>query len=348
MASLDVFHQDIFSSIALTSAVEKYPFKPTGIGELNLFTPNPIRTTALAVEQRQGKLTVIPFSERGQEGTQRETELREARYFKVPRIMTDDTITAQEIQDIRAFGTESELMQVEAEVARRLNGPTGLTSNVEYTWEYHRLAAVQGVLLNADGKVKYDWFEEFGIKRPKTIVFNLKLNNDGSAAAPARLRPQCNEIIRDMARRSQGTFKPTTQVYALCGDDFWDDLTNHPDVTKTYYNWAAAEELRQGQAFQAMKFGGIYWFNYRGSDDNTTIAVKKNEAKFFPVGAPGIFEVAQAPGESFEWVNTPGKPMYVIPIPDRDRNSFWKMEVYSYPLHICKVPAVLQAGVLAD
>ncbi|UPG86851.1 major capsid protein [Luteibacter aegosomatis] len=348
MASLDVFHQDIFSSISLTTAVEKLPFQPTGLGELNLFNPNPIRTTALAVEQRQGKLTIIPFSERGAEGKQRETEEREARYFKVPRLMTSDTITAQEIQDIRAFGTESELMQVQAEVARRLNGPTGLTSNIEFTWEYHRLAAIQGMLLNANGDVKYDWFEEFGIKRPKTIVFNLKLNADGSAVAPAKLRPQCNEIVRAMSRRSQGAFLPTTEVYALCGDDFWDQLTNHPDVTKTYYNWAAAEELRKGQAFQAMRFGGINWFNYRGSDDNATIAVKTNEVKFFPKGAPGVFDVAYAPGESFEWVNTPGKPIYVIPIPDRDRNSFWKMEVYSYPLHICTRPEVLQSGVLAE
>ncbi|MDP0953310.1 major capsid protein, partial [Klebsiella pneumoniae] len=65
MASLDVFQQDIFSEIALTTAVEKYPFKPTVIGDLELFETDPIRTTALAVEQRQGKLVLIPLSDRG-------------------------------------------------------------------------------------------------------------------------------------------------------------------------------------------------------------------------------------------------------------------------------------------
>jgi len=341
MASLDVFHQDAFTTIQLTTAVEKAPYQPNGLGELNIFDPDPIRTTALAVEQRQGELIIVPFSERGQEGTQRKTEQREARYFKVPRIMTSDTLYANEIQDIRAFGTESELMQVQAEVGRRLNGPTGLTSRVEYTWENHRLAAVQGMLLDADGSVKYDWFDEFGVTVPTEVGFNL------AAALPNTLRPIVNNIRRTMARKSQGAFLPTTKVYALCGDVFYDELTNHPDVVRTYLNWQAAADLRddsQGAAFDGFNFAGVTWVNYRGSDDNTTIKIPDDKVKFFPVGAPGIFRVAYAPGESFQWVNTPGKPMYVIPIYDRDRDSFWKMEVYSYPLHICTRPEVLQTG----
>lgn len=341
MASLDVFHQDIFSTIALTTAVEKVPFQPKGLGELNIFDPNPIRTTALAVEQRQGKLVLIPFSDRGQEGTQRTTEKRQARYFDVPRLMHSDTIYANELQNIRAFGSETELMQIETEVARRLNGPTGLTSNIEYTWEYQRLAAVQGLCLDADGSVKFNWFDEFGITQASEIGFNL------AAGTANSLRPIINGLVRSMARKAQGAFTPSTQIYALCGDSFYDQLTNHPDVIRTYVNWSAAQDLRdnsQGAAFEVFNFAGVNWMNYRGSDDNTTIKIPDDKVKFFPVGAPGVFQVAYAPGESFEWVNTPGKPIYVIPIFDRDRRAWWKMEVYSYPLHICTRPEVLFSG----
>ncbi|OTP79487.1 major capsid protein [Caballeronia sordidicola] len=341
MASLDVFHQDAFTTIQLTDAVDKVPYQPNGLGELNIFEPNPIRTTALAVEQRQGQLIIVPFSERGQEGTQRTTEQRQARYFKVPRIMTSDTLYANEIQDIRAFGTESEFVQVQNEIARRLNGPTGLTSNIEYTWENHRLAAVQGLLLDADGTVKYNWFNEFGVTPATEVPFNL------AAATPNTLRPIANGIRRTMARKAQGAFLPTTKVVGLCGDAFYDLLVNHPDVIRTYLNWSAAQELRdnsQGAAFDGFNFAGITWINYRGSDDNVTLKIPDDKVKFFPVGAPGIFKVAYAPGESFDWVNTPGKPMYVMPIFDRDRNSWWKMEVYSYPLHICTRPEVLVTG----
>ncbi|PRP68609.1 major capsid protein E [Chromobacterium amazonense] len=341
MASLDIFRNDAFSTLQLTTAVERHPFLPAGLGELNIFEPDPIRTTALAVEERQGKLVVIPFSERGQAGTQRTTEKRKVRYFDIPRIRHSDTIYASELQNIREFGTESELMQVQTEVARRLNGPTGLTSNIEYTWEYHRLAAVQGLCLDADGSVRYDWFQEFGIQPSQEVAFNLP------AATPNSLRPLINGIVRNMARKAQGAFTQSTKVVALCGDAFYDEFVNHPDVTRTFLNWSAAAELRdgsQGAAFSAFPFAGVLWVNYRGSDDNTTLKIPDDKVKFFPVGAPGIFKVAFAPGESFEWVNTPGKPIYVVPIFDRDRNEWWSMEVSSYPLHICTRPEVLQTG----
>ena len=341
MVSLDVFHQDPFTTIQLTAAVERTPYQPVGLGALGIFEPAPIRTKAMMVEERRGILSLIATSQRGEEGQQRTTEKRTVRYFDVPRLMTSDTITADELQSIRQFGTESELMQVEAEVARRLNGPTGLLSNLEYTREYHRLAAIQGLLLDANGNTLYNWFTEFQITQPTEVAFNL------AADTANTLRPIINGIVRGMARASQGAFRPTTRIYGLCGDEFYDAFVNHPDVIRTFLNWAAATDIRAGDAgaaFKEFEFGGITWLNYRGSDDTSTIAVATDKVKFFPVGAPGVFRVAYSPGEAFQWVNTPGKPEYVIPIIDRDRNSWWKMEVYSYPLHICTRPELLYSG----
>jgi hypothetical protein len=88
----------------------------------------------------------------------------------------------------------------------------------------------------------------------------------------------------------------------------------------------------------------VNWINYRGSDDNTTIKIPDDKVKFFPKGAPGIFRKALAPLESIEFVNTPGKDMYVLPIFDRERNFWWRQEVYSYPLFICTRPEVLYSG----
>ena len=339
MVSLDIFHQDPFTTIQLTAAVERVPYLPGALGDLGIFEDDPIRTTALAVEERTGVLNVIQTSQRGAPpANDRTTEQRKMRYFEVPRITEGDTIHASELQNIRAFGTESELMQVQTEVARRLSGPTGLIPRVQYTMENMRLAAIQGVLTDADGSVIYNWFDEFQITQPTEVAFNLAANVEFS------LRPLCNQIVRNMARAAKGAFTPQTQVYAICGDAFWDAFTNHVDVVKTFYNWQAAQELRKGQAFEAMYFGGIYWFNYRGSDDNTTIKIPDDKVKFFPKDAPGIFRRALAPGERFEFVNTPGKEMYVIPVFDLQRNMWWRMEVYSYPLHICTRPEVLFSG----
>lgn len=339
---LDIFNQDPFKAIALTDSVQRNPFQPVGLGQLNIFDPNPIRTTALAVEERTGKLVLIPLSERGAEGTQRTTEKRKVRYFDVPRLMHDDTLYASELQGIREFGTESVLMQVQTEVARRLSGPTGLLASVEYTKEYMRLGAIQGLMLDPkDGSTLYNWFDEFQITQAAETGFNL------AAGTANSLRPICNGIVRTMARKAQGAFTPQTRVYAACGDVFYDQLVNHPDVIRTFINWSDAKALRdnsQGAAFEAFDFAGITWFNYRGSDDNSTIKIPDDKVKFFPVGAPGIFREVMAPGETVDWVNTPGKSVYVLPIFDLQRRMWWKMEAYAYPLFVCVRPEVLLSG----
>lgn len=338
MVSMDIFRNDAFSTMELTAAVERNPFMPAGISELNLFTPAPQRVNHLAVEERNGVLTLIQTSQRGAPLAERTTEKRKMRYFDIPRIAKEDTIQAQELQGIRQFGTETELMQVQAEAARRLAGPTGLQAHVAYTKERMRLAAVQGILVDADDSVLYNWFDEFEVSQDADDDWVL-----GSGTANS-IRPKCNAVIRAMARAGQGAFVPGTKVYALCGDDWYDELTNHPDVIRTFLNWSDGRDIRDGDAgaaFDVFKFGGIYWWNYRGSDDNTTVKVAANKAKFFPVGAPGVFQEAQGPGEAFDWINTPGKPEYVIPIIDRDRNMWFKQEIYAYPLPICTRPEML-------
>ena len=414
MVSMNVFQQDAFRTIELTTAIEKVPYLPNGIGAMGIFTDMPQRTEAMMVEERQGALVLVPFSDRGAPGQQRTTERRKARYFQVPRIRTEDTLYAREIAGIRAFGSESELMQVQKEVARRLAGPTGLRSRLQYTQEYHRLAAVQGLLLDADGSVKFNWFNEFGITPNAMVPFNLPAGTAGT------IRPLCANIARMMQRKAQGAWVAGSSVVALCGDAFFDKLVTHPDVEKTYANWQAAEALREGLAFRPFTFGDVTWINYRGSDDTITIgvlltnasaaavaagngpgiangmsvtganipvgttvtnfnagtgafdlssgayggatghynlnigggsnggeiAIPANKARFFPKGAPGVFQRGLSPSDSFEYVNTLGKPEYANIIPDRDRNEWVKLELTSYPLHICTRPDMLFSGTM--
>jgi hypothetical protein len=197
------------------------------------------------------------------------------------------------------------------------------------------------MLLDADGSVIYNFFDEFGFAAPTEVGFNLAANVANS------LRPLINSIVRSMARASKGAMTAASTVVALCGDQFYDDFVVHPDVEKTYLNWAAAEELRnggQGAAFSSFPFAGVEWINYRGSDDNSTIAVPTDKVKFFPRNAPGVFERGLSPAEDFPSLGTEGKEMYVKPIFDIQREEWWRQEVTSYPLYVCKRPEVLQTG----
>jgi len=186
MATLDIFKQNAFSLISLLQAFERLPYVPQRMNELNVFTPNPVRTETVAIENRDGVLSLIKTSNRGAPLEQRTNEKRNIRDFRTLRIAKADRITAAELAFIRAFGSESELMQVQAEIARRLSGPVGLSNAVELTLEYMRLGAIQGIVYDADGSVIRDWFDEFDITPAAEINFDL--GNAASKSAPNAIK----------------------------------------------------------------------------------------------------------------------------------------------------------------
>lgn len=333
MAHMDIFTGDAFSQVTLTDALESVPYKPSLLGSLGLFDEKPVRTTHISIEKRDDKLSLIPVSGRGEPLPQGSPGYRNIRNFNTVRVAKGDRLEASEIQNIRAFGSESELEQVQAEIMRRMEA---LRNDLELTHENMRLGAIRGVVTDATGGTLIDWFSEWGIAAPTPVSFAL--NSDGT-----NVRAKCHEIVRAMARASGGAFTPSTRVAALCGDTFFDKLTGHKHVRDTYLNWQDAADLRGNSAFGEFDFGGIRWINYRGTDDGA-VGISPEECRFFPIGAPGAFQVARSPGESFDLVNTLGRPFYAMQVPDRDRNMHVDVEVYSYPLYICTRPGMLKIG----
>jgi hypothetical protein len=338
MATLDIFKQDAFRLTSMLQAIRETDYLPGRLGSMGIFTPNPVRTETVAIEKLGETLALIQTSQRGAPLDQRKTEKRNIRDFRTVRIAEADRIMAAELANIRAFGTESELMQVQAEIARRLSGPAGLENKVELTLENMRLGAVQGIVLDADGSTIYNWFEEFDVTQPTELDFDL----DNASPASGVVRKKCNEVVRAMMKAAKGVWTPGTRVHALCGDAFWDDLTAHAEVRQTYLNTQQASELRNGNAYETFNYGGITWENYRGTDDGTTVAINTDKAKFFPVNAPGAFLEVFSPGERFEHIGQLGERIYPMIVPDRDRDMWADIEVYSYPLHICTRPLMLQ------
>lgn len=339
MASMDIFNNSAFSMTSLTGAVDKVGYKPQTLGALGIFEPMPVRTRTVFVDRREGKLTLIPTSPVGAPPKELQVDPRNAVPLKTTRLTEGFTLYAEEIQGIRAFGSESEFAQVQAEYLRRMSM---VRDDMELTHEYHRLGALQGLLLDADGTtVIYNYFTEFGVTEAPAIDFDL----DNASPAAGAVRLKATSVIRSMARSAGGAFTPATTVHALVGDAFYDALITHPEVEKTYLNWAAAADLRTDKSFQSFTYGGITWHNYRGTDDNSTVAIDPDEAKFFPVGARDVFKKAMAPAEFGPYVNTLGQDTYAMNIPDRDRQAWTRGELYSYPLYFVQRPDVLRKGV---
>lgn len=337
MATIDIFNDDAFSLVELTAAIERVPYKPQLLGQLGIFTPRPITTTSFAVEDRDGKLNVIQTTPRGAPPVQASHGVRRVRNFGTVRLAKGDRLNASEIQNLRAFGRESEFETVQAETMRRL---IKLRDDLDLTLERHRLGALLGVVLDANGDQLYDWFAEWGISQPAEINFELGTNTTD-------VRKKIRDVKRSMAKASEGAWTPSTRVAALVGDDFYDALLNHKQIKETKLATDRAPLLENIDGYSSTELEGVTFINYRGTDDGTALAIGTDEAKFFPIGAPGVFEHVMGPGETFDTVNTPGRPFYPMTIPDEKRNAYVDLEIYSYPAMVCTRPKMLLRAIRA-
>lgn len=340
MASMDVFNGNPFTAISLTTAINQQPFLPSLLGDLKLFADKPIRATAAAIEGKSGVLSLIQTTPRGGPLAEEVSDKRDIRYFETVRIAKAATITAQELQNVRAFGSESELQQVANEVADRY---AKLNNDIQLTWENMRLGAVQGIVMDADGTTTIkNWFTAWGVSQPAETDWDL----DNAAPAEGAVRKVCNDALRLVQRTLSGMWVPgRSYLLGICGDNFYDLLTQHKEVRGTYLATQQAADLRDNNLpFEQFKYGGITFINYRGTDDNSKVAVGTDVVKFIPVNVPGLFEVAWSPAETLDFVNTPGKPLYALMVKDLARNAFQRVELYSYCLHYCTRPAGLLRG----
>ena len=166
---LDVFNNGLYSVVSLTDAINRPIFQPGRIGQMGLFTTRGVTTTTVIVEEKDGQLVLVSPSPRGAPGQTIDKSKAKGRPFVIPHFQIDDAIYADEVQGVRAWGTETELETVQGKVAERL---VTHRASQEVTLEYARVGAVIGVITYADGSTT-DLFSEFGVAQDAEIDFDL-------------------------------------------------------------------------------------------------------------------------------------------------------------------------------
>lgn len=336
MSALDVFKSNAFSVISLTDAINKLPHIPGRAGQVINWNEQGVNTTGIMVEEYKGVLTLVDPTPRGGPGVAVQKEKRTARTLTIPHYEVDDAVYAEEVQNIRAFGSES---QVEAIMTKiRMRQQQHVDQNLDPTLEYQRIGALKGIILNADGTTLYNLFTEFGVSAQSTVYMDL-----GRADPKGDIRTKCTGIVRSIARSLGGV--AFSGVHGFCGDAFWDELIASKETRETFQAQEAAQ-LRSGAAFTMFNYGGIVWENYRGAtgdvdaDDSMTSFVDTDEAHCFPVGVPGLFRTVYAPADYMETVNTNGLPRYSrqYPMPNGKGVS---LESQMNALSYCVRPRVL-------
>jgi len=339
---MNIFEDDAFSMQSLTADVNDMPFVPGQIGRLGIFQARGVPTTTISIERRDRTLRLINPTPRGGPGETRDRDTRNLRAFVIPHFQRDDSVNADEVQNVRAFGSESSVETVRGLVRDRMRQHT---EDLDATIEHQRLGCLKGKVLDRDGNVMEDLFTSFGFAQPAAYNFGL-------GTATTKIRTKCANLKRQVQNNLRG--QSFSSIHVMVGDDFWDALIDHDNVRESYLNWQSAAELRGDMEDDIFTYAGITFERHqvsaahdaaKGSVSSDGGAkgdpwIPKAGGQVIVKGVRNMWLTRFAPADYEETVNTVGRPRYAKQWP-KPNGKGRDMEVQTNVINLCTRPDLL-------
>ena len=301
----------VFDCTEMTAAVNKLPALPVYFRRL--FEVKGVKSTTVSLDIRKGRIVLIGDSERNTapESLAGRGAKREWKHLSCAHLAQMDTLAPEDLQDVRAFGS-TEPISVAAVYNDKMQQ---LKDNLAATMEFHRLGAIKGVVLDADGTtVLHDIFNTFGAtKKTLDISFPKTAADDANPILTSILKAK-----RHVEAAMGGT--PFDHIECIIGSDAYDMLTSHKLVREYFERWLSNRENFGNNDYRKRGFpyGGLTFVER--SDvvgGQTMVAAKKGHV--YPVG-PGIFKQYHAPADWSRGID---------------------IEVQTNPLTLCTYPEAL-------
>ena len=331
---LDIFNNSAFTVTSLTDTINQVKFQPGFLGSLGLFRSSGVSTLSIGIEEKGGLLSLVAPTPRGGVGVPIDKRKRTMRNLTIPHFEIPGAVYADEVQGVRAYGSETELETVMGKVAEHIGDTMPF---FDATTEYSQIGAAKGIVTYADGTT-LNLFTEFGVTQPAEVAWDI-VNTVGGA-----MRKRCATLYRQVAGILDGlTF---SDILVLCSDQFYDDLISNTEIRSTYLQQQEANVLRTGYvnngqtgSFGSFRFGDITFVNYRGQVGATKF-VADDKAHVIPLGVQNLFRTYWAPADYTETVNTVGKRLYAKQW-EMDNGKGINFDFQMNELNICTRPAVL-------
>ena len=331
---IEVFDDPAFSMAELTLAANNVPPVMGQVGQTIDFEEDSVRTTSVSIESVNGSLSIVEPSQRGGPGETIGHDKRGLRKLDTAHLQRDESVFAEEVQNIRAFGSTSELMQVEQLVQSKL---ARHYRDFDLTAEWMKFGVICGHVISGKGSSILNIYSEFGIPVPANVMFDLATAGTKVRLLSDSLRTGMED---DLLAPSYGS------IVAFCGNEFFRYLVEHKEVRETYLNTAAAAELR-GTLPDTFNYGGIQWSRYR-----TTAKAKAakggapfladDEARVCFKDVPGLYLTRYAPADYWDTVNTPGLPIYSREMDEKRDAKSAQFQIQRNPLYVCTQPKTLR------
>ena len=327
---INAFEGSVFNMMSLTDSINKLPTIPGRLGSMGLFRGTGIRTLIVMVEERHGTLMLIPPAARGTRPNVMGGKGKEARPFALAHHPLDATVEADDVQGLRAFGSETATAQLATIVNDKM---TDMRSSHEATWEMYRTGAIQGLITDANGDTVYDLFDVFDLTQT-SIDFDF-------SDADLELKLLARQVRRAISDALGAT--PFRGVHAMCGRDFYESFITSDEVKTSYERWNSNSFARDTQ-LSPFEWGDITWEEYQGAVGDKKF-VADDVANFFPTGVTNLFREYYGPANFIETVNTLGKPLYAKR-EAKPMDMGWDLHTQSNYLCLCTRPAALILGEL--
>lgn len=332
-AALNIFTQEPFDMMSVTRALDKMPYRERMLGSMGLFETEFLDTTVVEIDEQDGQIQILSTRERGAPAERKAADpKRKARLLKVPHMAYEERIMASQIQNDRATGQ----IVLSSAVQKVNNAIQKMRQDVENTYEIHRLGALKGNLLDADGSVIYNYFDEFEVTQ-ETGDMLLDTTSTDVRNTIVGLKEAVEDNLGAAAY---------TGMMAICGRSFFKKLIGHPNVEKAYENYQAAQSVLPADLRSGFEFGDVSWVQYRGMRNLTADigVVPDDKAYLFPLGVDGMFRVAYAPGDFMDMVNMAGTEPWIAKVaPDMKWNKHVDVLIETDPLfHNTRPNAVIE------
>lgn len=311
----------------MTEAINRLPANPTTIRELGLFKPSYQTTTYIEVEAKEGELMLVESAPRGTPGMPVKENRGQAQNFNMLHLPKDDVVRADDVQNVRTFGSDNKAETVAEKVNDKL---AAMKADIELTREHLMLGALQGKLLDADGEtVLVDIYERFGLTRKS---FNWKLTSNAT---------NVNALI-DAAKTAQGKKRGGEVVngyYVLASEQFMQALIYHDSIKSLYERYQDGAAYRGSETNVSFKHKGLEFIQYDHVFPSG-VKIADGEAILLPKGTRSTFKEFFAPADMNATVNTKARPYYA----SRDKlghDKGWSLHAQSNPLPLVLRPELV-------
>jgi hypothetical protein len=323
----DVFNNDAFSLSQLTRAMNDLPHVPGRIGQLGLFNEEGVSTTSISIEKVGNVIRLVPAAKRGSPGLPGTEQKRNLRNLNVVHLPQQDAVIADEIQNLRAFGSETDVETLQNVVNKKL---TRMKRDLDVTMEYQRIGAIKGQVLDADGtSVLIDLYSEFGVTQQTQ---DMDLDNSAT-----KVKQKCIDVARKIEGELGGITNSGVRVF--CSPGFFDAFVGHAAVEAAYDRYLDGQFLRESQRKNGFWFADTYFEEYRGKVGSTEF-IADGEAYAVPEGVAGLFDTYFGPADYMETVNTIGLPYYARQYAFQNGKGV-HLESQANPLNICTRPRAI-------